>query len=75
MKQYFLKTRPLPENYVVIILSSVFAHLNKMPTTALWTVNDVPEGLQGSFPRHVSPGKTPQSPVNPPRGSFQGFFL
>ena len=52
-----------------------------------YTVNDVPgkdplerplgktlKGFTGVFPSYLSPGKTPQTPVNPPRGSFQGIF-
>ena len=31
-------------------------------------------GVRGVSPRHLSPGKTPQTPLNPPRGSFQGVF-
>ena len=31
-------------------------------------------GVWGFFPRHLLPGKTPQTPVNPARGSFQGVF-
>ena len=45
---------------------------------ALWTVNDVPgkDPPEGGYRglRGLSPVKTPQTPLNPPRGSFQGVF-